>query len=31
MHSDNTLLANGRAIVRDWAFDQDSLPYRSVR
>jgi len=27
MHSDNTLLANGRAIVRDWAFDQNLVTY----
>lgn len=25
MHSDNTLLANGRAMVRDWAHDQDTV------
>jgi acyl-CoA synthetase len=27
MHSDNTLLANARAIVKDWAFDQDTVVY----
>ena len=25
MHSDNTLLANGRAMVRDWGHDADSV------
>ena len=25
MHSDNTLLANGRMMVRDWHHDQDSI------
>ena len=25
MHSDNTLLANGRAMVRDWGLDQDTV------
>ena len=25
MHSDNTLLANGRQMVRDWAVDQDTV------
>lgn len=27
MHSDNTLLANARAIVKDWAFDQNLVTY----
>jgi len=27
MHSDNTLLANARAIVSDWAFDQSLVTY----
>ena len=27
MHSDNTLLANGRAIVKDWGFDEDTVVY----
>jgi len=27
MHSDNTILANGRAIAKDWAFDQDTIVY----
>jgi acyl-CoA synthetase len=27
MHSDNTLLANGRAIAKDWGFDQDAVVY----
>ena len=26
MHSDNTLLANGRAMVRDWHHDADTVP-----
>jgi acyl-CoA synthetase len=27
MHSDNTILANSRAMVRDWSFDQDTIVY----
>ncbi len=27
MHSDNTLLANARAIVKDWAFDENLVTY----
>ena len=27
MHSDNTILANARAMVKDWAFDQDTIVY----
>ncbi len=27
MHSDNTLLANGRAMVRDWHHDQSTILY----
>jgi acyl-CoA synthetase len=27
MHSDNTLLANGRAITRDWGFDDQTVVY----
>jgi acyl-CoA synthetase len=27
MHSDNTILANSRAMVRDWNFDQDTVVY----
>jgi acyl-CoA synthetase len=27
MHSDNTVLANGRAIVEDWGFDKDTVVY----
>jgi len=27
MHSDNTVLANGRAIVTDWRFDADTVVY----
>ena len=27
MHSDNTLLSNGRAIVEDFGFDQDTVVY----
>jgi acyl-CoA synthetase len=27
MHSDNTLLSNGRAIVKDFGFDQDTVVY----
>jgi acyl-CoA synthetase len=27
MHSDNTLLSNGAAIVKDFAFDQDNVTY----
>lgn len=27
MHSDNTLLANARAIVKDWAFDRNLVTY----
>ena len=27
MHSDNTLLANGRAMVRDWALSPDAVIY----
>ncbi|MEA3070143.1 MAG: acyl-CoA synthetase [Alphaproteobacteria bacterium] len=27
MHSDNTILANGRAIAKDWGFDQDTIVY----
>jgi acyl-CoA synthetase (AMP-forming)/AMP-acid ligase II len=27
MHSDNTLLANARAIAADWSIDQDSVVY----
>ncbi len=27
MHSDNTILANSRAMVKDWHFDQDTVVY----
>jgi acyl-CoA synthetase len=27
MHSDNTILANARAIVKDWGFDQETVVY----
>jgi acyl-CoA synthetase len=27
MHSDNTILANGRAIAKDWGFDQNTVVY----
>ncbi|MGZ5096208.1 MAG: AMP-binding protein, partial [Burkholderiales bacterium] len=27
MHTDNTLLANGRPIVKDWKFNQDTIVY----
>src|SRR5262249_18831444 len=27
MHSDNTLLANGRAIATDWGFNRDTVVY----
>jgi acyl-CoA synthetase len=27
MHSDNTILANARAIVKDWGFDQETTVY----
>jgi acyl-CoA synthetase len=27
MHSDNTILANSRAMVKDWNFDQDTVVY----
>jgi acyl-CoA synthetase len=27
MHSDNTILANARAIVKDWGFDQETAVY----
>ena len=27
MHSDNTILANARAIVKDWHFDRDTVVY----
>ncbi len=27
MHSDNTILANARAMAKDWAFDQDTIVY----
>jgi len=27
MHSDNTILANSRAMVRDWRFDQEIVVY----
>ena len=27
MHSDNTILANGRAIAKDWGFEQDTIVY----
>jgi acyl-CoA synthetase len=27
MHSDNTILANARAIVRDWGFDHETVVY----
>jgi acyl-CoA synthetase len=27
MHSDNTVLANGRAIVKDWGFNKDTIVY----
>lgn len=27
MHSDNTILANSRAMVRDWRFDQETVVY----
>ena len=27
MHSDNTILANGRAMVKDWSFDRDTVVY----
>jgi acyl-CoA synthetase len=27
MHSDNTILANSRAMVGDWSFDQDTIVY----
>ena len=27
MHSDNTILANSRAMVKDWSFDQDTVVY----
>ncbi len=27
MHSDNTILANARAMAKDWAFDQDTVVY----
>ena len=27
MHSDNTILANGRAIVKDWRFDDKTIVY----
>jgi acyl-CoA synthetase len=27
MHSDNTVLANGRAIVKDWGFNRDTIVY----
>jgi acyl-CoA synthetase len=27
MHSDNTILANSRAMVRDWSFDHDTVVY----
>ena len=27
MHSDNTVLANGRAIAADWGFDRDTIVY----
>ena len=27
MHSDNTILANGRAIAKDWEFDQNTIVY----
>src|SRR5712692_4978724 len=27
MHSDNTLLANGRAIAKDWGFNNDTIVY----
>jgi acyl-CoA synthetase len=27
MHSDNTILACGRAMVKDWGFDQDTVVY----
>ena len=27
MHSDNTILANSRAMVKDWRFDQDTVVY----
>jgi acyl-CoA synthetase len=27
MHSDNTILANARVMVKDWSFDQDTVVY----
>jgi acyl-CoA synthetase len=27
MHSDNTVLANGRAIAKDWGFNKDTIVY----
>lgn len=27
MHSDNTILANSRAMMKDWGFDQDTIVY----
>jgi acyl-CoA synthetase len=27
MHSDNTILANSRAMVKDWGFDQSTIVY----
>jgi acyl-CoA synthetase len=27
MHSDNTILANSRAMVKDWSFDQSTIVY----
>lgn len=27
MHSDNTILANSRAMVKDWSFDQNTVVY----
>ncbi len=27
MHSDNTILANSRAMVKDWSFDQETVVY----